>query len=87
MIYNSLDDSNRYSISNHSIDLELGHNRKQSQTHLTQALLNDGLFNYIKNVYFYTGIGWCTLLIFSELMSYIINKENLNLIFWIYLLT
>lgn len=84
MIYNTLYDQSKYNLSNDNIDLEYGLNQKQP-SHLTQLLLNMRLFEYIKQVYFYTGIGWSIVLISAELMSLSINSNNINLLYWIYL--
>lgn len=74
--------TNTYNENDKNIDLESGENTSP----ITQISLNTGLFNYIKGIYFFTGIGWSTLLVIAEIMSFTINKNNINLLFWIYLL-
>lgn len=83
-MYDTVSDKNKYNLSSCNVDLEQG--LEQGPEDLTQLLSNNGLFNYIKEVYFYTGIGWVVLLISSELMSLSINTNNINLLYWIYLL-
>ena len=88
IMYNNNDNqiNSSYSKTNENyIDIEIGH-ENQVNNNLTQLLVNTGLFDYIKNVYFYTGIGWSILLISAEIMSLSINSNNINLLFWIYLL-
>lgn len=63
-------------------DIETGYNYNSAP--LLQLTNNDGLFNYIKTVYFYTGIGWTTSLILAELMSLTITKSNIGVLQWIY---
>jgi FtsH-binding integral membrane protein len=63
-------------------DIENGHNYNSGP--LLQLTENDGLLNYIKTVYFYTGIGWCESLIFAELLSLTITKSNIGVLQWIY---
>ena len=58
----------------------------EMQSPSDQILTNDGLFEYIKNVYFYTGIGWSLTLIAGELMSLTINKANFNVLQSVYII-
>ena len=52
---------------------------------LTQLINNEGLFSYIKRVYFYTGIGWCVTLMSAELMSLTLTKSNIGILQYVYL--
>ena len=67
-------------------DIEsFGSNPNNQLAPMTQILSNIGLLNYIKQVYFYTGIGWSCVLISGELMSLTISKSNIHILQWIYL--
>jgi FtsH-binding integral membrane protein len=78
---------NNYSIGTYdNIDLEIDIESNQAKTHLSQRLVDTGLFDYIKTVYFYTGIGWSVVLVSAELMSLTTNTNNINLLYWIYLM-
>lgn len=54
-------------------------------TLIEQILTNEGLFNYISNVYLFTGIGWCCVLLFSQLLSLTINSKNSGQLYIVYI--
>ena len=78
--------SNSNNDNKNNIDIETCLHENQSSNHLSHVLVNTGLFDYIKNVYTNTGLGWSLVLVVAELMSLTINTNNINLLFWIYLL-
>lgn len=65
-------------------DIELGQTNKNLEF-IESVETNYGLLTYLSNVYLFSGIGWCSILIFSELLSLSITKNNFNTLLYVYL--